>query len=178
MSWCPKCNGEFRDEFESCPQCGVALTEKLEPSEEAVRVQAQAEEMVMIMSFADQQELATACDLLTHGNVPFETRQCQSEEDSSKEEEDLYFGAELYTPKKFARHATALLRFFDKETKKAEYSDDAINDAYEEFMDQNQDASAEKTEKETEKSANGMKILGVLLGLCVALILSLYFFVN
>ena len=181
MPWCPIWESEFREGFKKCPQCDVELTDTKAPiAEEAESsdVIGVDSERVMIMSFGDQKELEMACELLNRAEIPFEIKDPGTGSYLKLVFGTTCFGTELYTTKKHARRAMALLRFFDKDTEKEEYSDDAINDAYEEFMDQTPNASAEKTEQDTDKSGNGAKTLGIFFGLFVGLLLALYLFIR
>ena len=68
--FCPECQGEYREGFTECADCGVPLVEKLaEP--EAERDPAPDAGLVALVRTGDPNELAFAEAVLTDADIPF-----------------------------------------------------------------------------------------------------------
>ncbi len=68
--YCPECQGEYREGFTECADCGVPLVEKLPPTE-AERDQSSDAGLVALVRTGDPNELAFAEAVLTDANIPF-----------------------------------------------------------------------------------------------------------
>lgn len=68
--FCPECQGEYREGFTECADCGVALVEKL-PEPEAEMDPASDAGLVALVRTGDPNELAFAEAVLTDASIPF-----------------------------------------------------------------------------------------------------------
>lgn len=70
--FCPECQGEYREGFTECADCGVPLVGKLpEPEPEAERDQISDAGLVALVRTGDPNELAFAEAVLTEADIPF-----------------------------------------------------------------------------------------------------------
>jgi len=68
--FCPECQGEYREGFTECADCGVPLVEKLTESESEVDPAPDAG-LVALLRTGDPNELAFAEAVLTEADIPF-----------------------------------------------------------------------------------------------------------
>jgi putative signal transducing protein len=68
--FCPECQGEYREGFTECADCGVQLVDKL-PEPEAARDQISDAGLVALLRTGDPNELAFAEAVLTDADIPF-----------------------------------------------------------------------------------------------------------
>lgn len=66
--FCPECQGEYREGFTECADCGVPLVEKLPEAESDPDPDAG---LVALVRTGDPNELAFAEAVLTDANIPF-----------------------------------------------------------------------------------------------------------
>jgi hypothetical protein len=67
--FCPECQGEYREGFTECADCGVPLVDKL-PAPEAASDQS-SDGLVALVRTGDPNELAFAEAVLTDADIPF-----------------------------------------------------------------------------------------------------------
>ncbi len=142
--WCPKCKSEFREGFTECPACKVPLVESLEEAEKP----AEAVEPVLLMSFQDRNELELAAGVLDRAGIPYLLKEPGSGEYLRIVTGQNMFGTELYVDPRVQRTALRLLRRYDQE-EAAEFDDDALNAAIDEFESEYPD------EAKPEEAASG-----------------------
>ncbi len=126
--WCPKCKSEFREGFTECPACKVPLVETLEEEKPSETV-----EPVLLMSFQDRNELELAAGVLDRAGIPYLLKEPGSGEYLRIVTGQNMFGTELYVDPRVQRTALRLLRRCDQEETAAEFDDDALNAAIDEF---------------------------------------------
>ncbi|HEX4962885.1 MAG TPA: DUF2007 domain-containing protein [Thermoanaerobaculia bacterium] len=68
--FCPECQGEYREGFVKCADCGVPLVEKL-PEPEQEKDEFPDATLVTLLQTADPNELAFAEAVLTDAEIPF-----------------------------------------------------------------------------------------------------------
>ena len=68
--FCPECQGEYREGFTECADCGVPLVEKLTEAAEAADPAPDAG-LVALVRTGDPNELAFAEAVLTEADIPF-----------------------------------------------------------------------------------------------------------
>jgi hypothetical protein len=68
--FCPECQGEYREGFTECADCGVPLVEKLPETEEDTDLALDAG-LVPLVRTGDPNELAFAEAVLTEADIPF-----------------------------------------------------------------------------------------------------------
>ena len=99
--YCPECEGEFRDEIITCPDCEVALV-----AEWALTPHAEAEDHgppVTVLETRDLAKLAVAKSLLEEAEIPYAVWNERALEvfpgsDSGSVLRDRHGGAELQVP--------------------------------------------------------------------------------
>ncbi len=142
--WCPKCKSEFRGGFTECPECKVPLVETLEEEKPSETV-----EPVLLMSFQDRNELELAAGVLDRAGIPYLLKEPGSGEYLRIVTGQNMFGTELYVDPRVQGTALRLLRRCDQEETAAEFDDDALNAAIDEFESEYPD------EAKPEEAASG-----------------------
>jgi len=130
MAWCPKCRGEFRDGFDTCPVCGVPLVERLSEPERPAPA-AFVSDPVLLATFASERELGTARDLLSQAGIPCLTRDPGSGEYLRILLGASMFGTDLYVERSDYSRAVSALAVMDGDA--APCGEDELNAAVEEY---------------------------------------------
>lgn len=165
MAWCPKCRGEFRDGFDTCPVCGVPLVERLAPERPAPAED--APEPVLLANFSAPQELGAALDLLSQEDIPCLTRDPGSGIYLRVLTGSSVLGTDLYVEPGDYDRAVSALAAMDGEA--APCGEDELNAAVEAY-----ERAGAEPEPDAPPAGGPLKLLWVLLAAIAVFVLAVF----
>lgn len=140
--WCPNCESEYRAGITECPVCKVPLVETLEAA--GPEPEPERREPVLLMAFADREELGLAAGLLDAAGIPYLTREPGGGEIVRITTGASLTGTELYVDPRHLRPALHLLRQVQGDEEAAgDFDEEALNAAIDEFEAEYPDETGE-----------------------------------
>lgn len=151
MPWCPKCRNEYREGFESCSDCGVALVEELPEETEGNALEKagedEADTPVFLVSAADNFEADIIEAKLEAYGVPVLKKHRETGGYLQVYMGASPFGLDLYVPSKLLDKAREILEPLPE------------TEEYEPESPQEQEEMEEEYENRKERSRNWLFLL-------------------
>ena len=170
MSWCPKCKGEYRPEFEVCPQCRTRLVQQY-PGEDLPQEQLQ---WVLLLQVAHPSQLYLLCQALKQAQIPFRHEDLEHGGLVPAVLGGGALGAVLYVPKQYVFQATQIAGRLEGKQSSPLIQDEAELDWEDWPQEQAQPPEDGAQGLEPGEQAGSIKTLGVILGLMALVLLILW----